>query len=602
MKLVFLLCTLIFFSLFSFDASSIEIVRLRGTVTQSSAQDPVARRLRESDKVREFSTIETGANGVVTLKLPDQTQVTLGRDTRLVLNQARAGAPTVLVLNYGRMRVQAESPEDGELFVGTPEGVMATGGAEFHVFRYEENQVVSLLVYSGSVNFNRNHEGAKLRQALREYFVSETAGPMFERGRDGEIEFNRDTTTSQRRRYRIQALLAQPEARVVPAGHFSSLLPSLEMALVPQRISPAQLNALFANRELNRPDQEDLRPLSEEALRVAPTIPWGGAQARPEGELHFSRGHVTPKAGGFIHFMSGLYIEPEDDAPYFEAQRVYIPRRLGTIDRDSGYYLPPEGVVLSHQGFSGTAPLAQQLNERLSLRLQEPSRQKKSSLSVRELMTMNYLSFTLSPFSQSLEQGGLVKEKYSSRLGMSYDFAFSHGSGRWWQFEHRLSLRSLEFKAPSTMDVDRSSLFGFSLGARAFLTNRLSVVTHLGVEQDHYVEPDDESAQFSSKFTPVNSTKWRLILEWQAIRSSNFSLATNIGLINHFSKGVRRLRTKNGMAYYFDLQGTYWIDSRWSVFGGPWLQSLSQDLTVAGEAQTVDRQTTGGSIGLSYRY
>jgi hypothetical protein len=578
-------------------ALEIEVTRLSGRVTQQRSSDPAPRRLSLQDRVGELTIFETGDNGVLALRFPDGTALTLGRSTRLSIQAAGKGKTGLLTLHFGRLRVATKNPEKGILYLGTNEAVLSVKSGEFHLLRFDETQRTTVLAYEGEVTLGKNFEGQRLREAMRDFLSREQAN-VLERTRTGEIEFRRDVTPSDRRRFRVEALLNQPEAVHVHPGEFSVMLAALDFPTTPQRISTAQFNALYNNRELQRPTPEDTELLPSAELAVAPVVQWLPSQVQPEGEIHLARRILAPKAGGFLDLITGIYVSPEEDASYYEAFRIYVPRNIGGIDRNTGFYLPPEGHQLSYAGFTGNR--ASELNRSLSYSLggQVSELSRKTTLSLRELLTKNTLTVNLRPFTQTFKS----TETYKSKLGMGYDFSLSHGSSNRWQFEHNLRLRNLEFKAPDTVVNDYSWLFGMSFGTRFFLVNRLSLLLDIGVEQDYFIESTEASNVITTKFARVNSTKLRALTEWQIIRSNNASLSSTFGAIYHFGRTNRELVTDSTAGFYADLLGHFWLGRRFSIQTGPWMMSHSQKVTDRGQEISTTRSSVGGLLGFNYLY
>ncbi len=599
-------------------ADQIRVQRVRGEVTHLSAGALTPRVLTLEDRFSNGVTVQTGGDGVVVLRLPNKTELILGRHSKLIIYQAAATAPNDFYLEKGFLRVNANET-DGEKahFLSTKEGVMRFSQAHFHLALPKDDRHL-LLVYEGNLGFAKiDHD---LLKRVSEEATRQFAQRQVERRNSGEVEVRDVLPAGMKRLFQLRTLTHEKRRVDLKSGQFSMLLPHWSKPTLPVFISPVQFNQLFQNTELVRPnlDPKERRQLSLNQS-VQPVVPYGPASTKPEGILNVAKQELAFKSGGVLDFLTGHYIAPELDSSFDQNNQIYLPRAIGTIDEETGFYLSPEGLVLEiERGFvireqnmpetrrQVLATQARRLNESLNLSLYKSglklvAQAGERQYSQREFFTKSQWQFRVLPFSQSFKQG----DKFESDLGMNYQLSHFYHTSKSWQFYHQVQFKKLSFKQTldaQILDTQKDTLFGLSVGLKKYLGPRFSALLEIGIDQNHFKEILPETAAFEQSLELVASTKIRALLDWQLIRSGRFRLENLSGLIYHFEKERGSLTTQSALGFYFELKAKYFLKPDMAIAVGPWLESMDQKV-VAGQTEWhTERRSSGGLLELSYTY
>jgi hypothetical protein len=608
---LFLGFLLLFSPLLNSEASS-EITRVTGQVQVIYGNDPTPRRVTEKHIPSSGQIFQTPQGGLLTLSLHDGTLITMAGQTIITLMDILPESKPIILLHEGRLRITRPSESVIDFFLVTPQSVMKTQRGDFHAVFAKPTQHTSIVVYHDEVLLTpKLNRLSVLKKALEDY-ANYISTPEVKRTRDGEVEITTQATEESTRQVNILlAQLHRPETVTVGVGHFSSYYFDTPYPVTPQRISPAQFNLLITNRDFSRNDNEaDF--LDRQSLGVAPSVPYAKSPARPEGEVNRRLRMIAPKAGGLIDLRTGHYIEPGEDAEFYQPALVYLPNiQDGQLGRTTGVYYPTEELELQAEGFTGLG--SSRLNSKLAINLYKYAGDRYSrlrgSLSQREALTKNLLSFRLSPHVQTLTvQSNQSTQEYKTSLSERYDISLAHLSGTRWQMENNLRLKRLNFSkttpslAVGTLDSSKKWLYGFDMGVRFYLRSRLSIVTTLGIEQNHFVETLPAESSFSSRLTPINSAKWVGAFEWKIAKTGSLDLDSVWALFYHFNKKTRSLKTEASFGLRTDLKLSYWVNTKWRVEFGGWFETISQDAFQNAVISSVKRESLGSIIGLTYIY
>lgn len=594
-----------------------EVIKLRGQVTQLRPGEKLARKVRSDEELFEDTSVLTGPKSMVMIRLRDRSTLTLGPESKMVLVEVSGGDdPGVVSLLNGRLRSEvrkqnSQKDKNHKQFISTRSAAMGVRGTDFVVSHNGDNNVTSLVTLKGEVDMARIDESyiQNVERSLRR-----RNSVKVERDEHNSPEIRELSTGRLKAKWRLKLALKSQKASRVGAGHHSGTVAEFDNVSLPVRIAPVQFAALYKNRDFAENNSGQV--LKGQQNFVLPKgLKYASASAPPLGVKDQDRKSYAPKAGGFIDLETALYIPPDKDAAFNENYDLFVSNKTGGIDAETGNYVAPAGLELDPvKGFivdkdhaaalaseqrkllaQNTKQLNQQLDGRFIVGAQKDVNPQAgpSLLSSRELMTKNILNFTLQSYNQSLNyQAPTSTRDFDSSGVKRLDLSLAHSSGKNWQLITGLSYKDVSFKKTS-VSQDNSGLFGLKLGARFYLSSRLNVVSSLRLEQDHFIEELDAGESLSS----VNSTFFSAGLEWQAIRSSNWSLGLEGHLLRAFSKKTRELETQGSFGFDLRLLANYWPNQKSAFEFGPRFYQMDQDQNNPGSNATLNRDEIGLVLG-----
>jgi len=347
--------TIIGFNSDALAAGSATVVVLRGKATSDG--NPI----QEKQKINPGSTVKTEAGSFVKLLFADNTQLNVGPNTTMKLEDTKEGSASLVDLVGGTIRAKVTKdllkkndggPIKEKMVIKTKTAAMGIRGTDFNVSFNQANNTTALITFEGSVAMAALMAGAN---------------PM-------------------------AALQATSGVQAVGAGQFSGASPDQPQASIPVKISPAQLESMKANVNFEQGKAEKSTAMSSPvppgidprsfssgsdktlAEGVAKAVGESNLssaiqesvkgeststqKAPPEGFINKATGEYAPRAGGFIDLASGRYVPPPPGSAFDPNTGVFTPpRAMGAFDPSTGSYVPPKGVTLDPvKGFVAEAP------------------------------------------------------------------------------------------------------------------------------------------------------------------------------------------------------------------------------------------------------
>ena len=370
MKHILILLLIFVTQTFASTPKAATVIMLKGKAAQKLGDKPVW--LKEGDTVEEGAFVTTAANSFIKLMMSDQTQISLGPDSSIRVEESIEGEPGLVSINQGQIRAKVQKDPlldktlggKSKFLLRTRSATMGVRGTEFQIVFNPENQVTSTVTFDGGVAMAKT-DPAEVDQMSRKELA--------------------------------EKVLTSDKAVLITEGNFSSSNPSLSGASVPTKISPAQFESLKNSSTLisglnsgltssvsstsKAPTQEYRSPFppgadpksfigsgsglekqlgenvgNKDAFQPkAPSFDSKPDRSPPPAEGFYNKdtGAYAPPAGGFIDFKSGLYVPPPPGSLFDKNTGVYVPPPvLGGFDSKSGQYVPPPGVQLDpNKGF-----------------------------------------------------------------------------------------------------------------------------------------------------------------------------------------------------------------------------------------------------------
>ena len=313
-------------TLYASETFTAKIILLKGKalVTNNGHEG----NLKLNDLLSEKATIKTLNQSVVRVKLVDESTITLAPNSEITLDKLDNNKPSLLQLISGKVRAQVKKKPDREygLFIKTPTASLGVRGTDFEVIFNDQNKITSALTFSGEVKLSINKETHFFDTPKKTYDFDSAYEEVFREELENE------------------------KSKSVKSGEFSGAFPGYSEALVPIQISKKQFEALKNNQDLkgntqvaNYDEVKNAQAGNEKKLTNDVLIP------RPK-EYYTKENYPTEVLalpGGYLDQKTGIYVSPPADATYNEKDNTYnVPDEFGEIDKDTGDYIPPLGLIL----------------------------------------------------------------------------------------------------------------------------------------------------------------------------------------------------------------------------------------------------------------
>jgi len=326
------------------------VEKVRGTVTKLRPGSHMASEVLDGDKLVEDTSLVSGENSFVRIKLIDQSIINLGPKSMLVLKEMpKSKAPGLVGLLKGKLRaqVQPEQNQGTKLLVKTRTAAMGVRGTDFQTIYNPENANTALVTFEGKVAMAQVDE-RKIQEVVGSGEKKVEVSDANAKGTEVvevKVKVKIDETTA------LTKVLNDKSEQVVEVkgGQYSGTVQAMETISEPVVISPAQLNALYSNTEMNEKSKVDTK-VAEQAVakleEIRPLVRVEAQEAPPEGMIDVKKGIYAPKSGGMIDLETGIYVPPPKDSDFNDKLKVFVPKNVGGVDPETGQYLAPQGIKL----------------------------------------------------------------------------------------------------------------------------------------------------------------------------------------------------------------------------------------------------------------
>lgn len=283
--------------------------------------------LKNNEWISEGSVVQTAAKSFVQLKFIDDSQVNVGPQSEMKIEQFSKTEPGVLNVLKGKIRSKITKnyldmeKDQSKLFVKSNTAVMGVRGTDFIFGTSKKNGRSTAILFEGSVVFNRLREGAASDRRVLEKIVNE--------GR-----------------------------RLVP-GQFSVVTQN-SRPTVPAKLNSEQFNKLYKNEDLKKSEGNETKRDAKKSV-VPPGLSGDLVSSSQDGQKNLSREEreamkgykngddFKPVDGSFVHLDSGTIVPMTPDAEFNSATSEWVSRGSGVITSE-GEYLPPSGYTMTDEG------------------------------------------------------------------------------------------------------------------------------------------------------------------------------------------------------------------------------------------------------------
>ncbi len=306
-----------------------KITMLRGKVSALQPHTLDAVILKKGDFVYEDSSLLASAKSFAKIKLINDSFITIGPKSKVIVNLVKKKGATVISLLKGVVRATVERKGNKHFFVKTRTAALGVRGTEFMTTYNNDSQKTSLLIYKGSVAIKKIQK---------------------------KIIINNESTDQQKKEvvYKIQALLKE-QPIIAKIGEFTNVGTIKDEAAQVVQINIRQLTKLKLDKTMGveklvitkKVLEKEEQLIKQEVAKVLKEQP---VVAQKKSKL---------LKGGFIDLGTGIYIPPKKKGEV-----------VGTIS-DNGTFVPPTGLKMdAHKGFvaltENNADKAEELNEQLA--------------------------------------------------------------------------------------------------------------------------------------------------------------------------------------------------------------------------------------------
>ncbi|MCE3013756.1 MAG: FecR family protein [Proteobacteria bacterium] len=342
MKSLFVVFFLLSFTSAWADKGVAVVKRLRGEVTVKE-QGKVSK-LKEEDWLRSGVTVLTADKSFVRITFTDKSQMNIGPNSEMKIEQFGTGDAGVLDLVKGKIRSQVskdylgqKDKDKSKLFIKTPNAVMGVRGTDFLISTNGVNS--SAVLFEGEVVFNKI-DNAALREISTNALESMVdRGVRIFPGEFSVVEANRPIPT-------VPSLMNVQQIETLEKNQdFSQERAPSDQGSVNsgKSVVPAGLSGTAVASSSSALDKE-LKQKGIEGVGSKDKANISDARGFKDGEK------VKPTNGSYLHVDTGTVIAPSKDAVYDSNTNTFVADgKSGSVGRD-GNYVPPKNVTITDSG------------------------------------------------------------------------------------------------------------------------------------------------------------------------------------------------------------------------------------------------------------
>lgn len=346
MKILFCLVSFAFTSLVWAQAEVAVVKMLRGEaiMLNNGKKTP----LSVESKVIAGATVQTSDKSFIRLIFTDKSQMNIGPNSEMKIEQFGGGDAGVIDLVKGKIRsqvskdyLQQKDKDKSKLFIKTPNAVMGVRGTDFMISTNGAN--TSTVLFEGEVVFNKL-DGAQSRDFSTDTLEAVVNGPGTARMQPGEFSVQlqngpQPTVPSVLNVQQLETLEANPDFSQERAPGQNNIETSSKSVVPP---------GLSGESASNQPDS-----LKTEIAQVVSETSAAPVVSKPSAELakgFESNGQIKPTNGSFLHVDSGVVIPPPKNSVFDANSNSFIAAGGKSQVTADGNYQPPKDVTITTGG------------------------------------------------------------------------------------------------------------------------------------------------------------------------------------------------------------------------------------------------------------
>jgi hypothetical protein len=323
-------------------ASIAQVTKIHGEVTFLASGMKEAKRVVGNQWLDKDTSILSQDKSFVVLKYKNGSSLTLGPNSKIVIDQTPNKELQVYSLLMGKMKAvirNQNQTQENKAIIRTKNSALGIRGTEFQVGYSPDSKITSLVTFHGAV--------AMVKLSAQEA---------------NEVSLND-----------VEKKLKETTIEV-KTGEYSGVSQNLKLATSPVKISPEQFTKLKLAETLGAVPEN----ISDATFKTELASTISEYQKTSTDDTKVNNDVFTPKAGGYVDIVTGIYLAPLANAELDKKMNIYIPtEKMGKINED-GNYIPPEGLAIDpKKGFvvvSKTASIdklnqAQELNAQVKIQV-----------------------------------------------------------------------------------------------------------------------------------------------------------------------------------------------------------------------------------------
>ena len=607
-----------FLSTLSLSSYSIEhiakVTKLRGEVTQLIPGSYKARLLKIGDTVIEDTSLVTRARSFVRIEFLDGSSSSLGPNSKLIISKMNRSGKGILTLLKGQLRSKINgsntSSKGHKFLVKTRSAALGVRGTEFQTIYNPDNHITNLLTFKGEVSMAKlDSEDSRYVSEIDKISnrqLSETKRLQLKNELKGEMERS----------------LASNRSVNVKRGQFSMTIDSMDSATLPVRINPVQLNALYANNELSQAEKSSSKLYNANTFeKTRDFISPVAQEVSTEGVYDSNKSKYAQKSGGFIDTKSAIYIPPEKTAIFSQSKNMYIARKVGSFESNTGEYSAPKGLRLDPgKGFvvmnssqlgsevknkkkNQAAILNNIIDKKLVLK-KRPRADRSKFYNQLELFSKNSISIKVEHFNQTIKHFDSPQTPGQDIKGDGNGFTLSwnHSSGGKWQPITNFSYKSIRFDDAELgiFKQGSSSLYGMEIGMRRYINSRLNLSSKVALNQNFFTASSSANSVTSYDLRKATVPSLDFVAQWFFIKSKRYDFDLKLGLMGSLNKTAKDISYKSGLGAKVALGYRYWFSKEfWTRIDYSY---LSDDHDISGTNYSATNSLTHSGLGLELGY
>lgn len=308
----------------SFAQMTATVKMVKGNVTKMAPGMRDALAVKRGDVLEEDTSIVTGARSFARIVFSDKSKMNIAPKSMVRVAKMPKKKANVVKLLTGMVKAEVtkEKKKKTKMIVKTRTAVMGVRGTKFQSTYNPVNKNTSLVTVEGKVAMAKVDEAEQIKKAL-EVAKKQAANPSAKPISIAEQVESVDE---------LEKIIETSKGTVeVPAGRYAGVAEKAAKPTPPVKIAPKQYNALAKSMNSKKTAKEVMKVTKADKAAVAAN---------------------APKSGGFLDFVTGLYVEPEENAKFDEKTGTYEAKDMGKVNQKTGDYIPPKGVkVDAKKGF-----------------------------------------------------------------------------------------------------------------------------------------------------------------------------------------------------------------------------------------------------------
>ncbi len=513
-----------------------KVVKVRGEASQLSPGKERAVSVKKGDMIQEDTSILTYKRSIVILKLIDKSKMTIGPNSKVIIQTITRNKGSLVGLLVGKIRTEVQKNVKREnlnkLIVKTKSAALGIRGTDFQVIYNSDNNATSLVTFKGNVAMVKIKNVKKKEDVEYDKSVADES----DNKNDNVDEFKE-----------LNLKLASKEVVEVVEGRFAGTYQNLKRASLPVKISPTQFDILKDNKDFSNKINKKRRAKKISKIRDLK------GEAPPEGFYNEKTGEYAPRAGGLIDFETGIYVQPEKNAKFDKKNRVYIPKAVGRISKSSGKYIAPKGFKLdSATGFvainksKDIVQIKEQLNNNIAISLDKKEREEidhsivKRSL-VQEIsipwIKKHHFSLLFMPIGEKLnyhKKSNNSDADFTTDSGNNLRLSWIMDLGDKWSIDFGVQVRNREYKELDNQQIyqDFGGMETLSVGMLYYIKKNIFLKGALMIGENSYLinmVPDYDITSYVN-IESIGSGAILFALNHQFYRSEKFEYNYEVGL------------------------------------------------------------------------